>query len=162
MSVVTGCLGGLVQESGDDFCVAVIGGTTFWFWSGLCSTVTRSLAQAIERRIPKSRAKPPPTLIPHPLHPSPTKTHLLLPTIHRLLILLMRLEEQQINHIQILDMSVLFKVCSFFGADHGGGDVECVEGADFWCLRGESCKWRKGREGRKKGKRELTDRYQSR
>jgi hypothetical protein len=56
MSVVTGCLGGLVQESGDDFCVAVIGGTTFWFWSGLCSTVTRSLAQAIERRIPESRA----------------------------------------------------------------------------------------------------------
>lgn len=71
----------------------------------------------------------------------PLRTHLLLPTVHRLLIILVRLEQQQVNHVQVLDMSVLFKVCSFLHSDHGGGDVECVEGADLRCLseRGEVC-----------------------
>lgn len=92
-------------------------------------------------------------LLPPPLPAQTFGTHFLLPAVHRLLVILVRLEQQQVNHVQVLNMSVLFEVGSLLHSDHGGGDVECVEGADLRCLCEENGrqvvqrKWKGGMEG---------------
>lgn len=72
------------------------------------------------------------------LDPSPPvryrDTHLGLPTIHRLLVLLPRLEDQHVDHVDVRDPPVSLKVGSFLFTDHARRDVECVKGDNLGSL----------------------------
>lgn len=58
-------------------------------------------------------------------------THLLLPAVHGLLVLLLVLEQQHINDLEVGDGAVPLKVLADLEADPGGGDVEGVESDDL-------------------------------
>ncbi len=49
---------------------------------------------------------------------------LLLPHVHRLLVLETALEEQNVNHTQVPDKAILFKLLADFRPDEGRGNVE--------------------------------------
>ena len=61
-------------------------------------------------------------------------THLGFPTVHRLLVLLLRLEDQHVDHVHVGDPPVSLKVGPLLFTDHRGGDVERIERDDLGCL----------------------------
>ena len=64
-----------------------------------------------------------------------TLTHFRLPTIHRLLILLSRFEDQHIYYVQVGDLPVSLKVGPLLDSDHRGGDIQCVKRDNLGSLR---------------------------
>ena len=60
----------------------------------------------------------------------------LLPAVQRLLVLLAALLNENVDDTGVGHVAVLLKVSADAVSDVGGGDIECVEGADFWGLTG--------------------------
>lgn len=56
---------------------------------------------------------------------------LLLPEVERLLELLVRLEQQHVDGLQLVDEAVSLEFLPYLGAQRGDGEVEGVHGLDF-------------------------------
>lgn len=87
----------------------------------------RTFIKPLQKRL----LRPPPRL-----QQNPHNMLLQLPAIHRLLVLLASLQNEDVDGAGVSDVAGFFEAFADGVPHEGGGDVECVEGDDFWGLLG--------------------------